>query len=400
MRFILSFLFIFGCFSLSTWAAPVTRIQITKSVKEDPSIYFSGIPGDSHLSNEISNFLRVCGWFALSNSKNADYQLDGSFDGNFVKISLSTSGMPIGAWKVSLKSSRRVIAKQLVDAIIQKCFKSLKVKGFCQSRILFCAQTANGIRNLYSCDIDGKEIIQHTFFPTLCVEPAWMPHGQSIVYSKYRPGGMDIIESTIALPQKSRILSSVKGINAGASISPNGKYMALILSPDHNVDLYIMNLQTKRRLRITQNKAVEASPCWSPDGRKIAYVSDRTKGVPKIYIVDLSNYKHSILPTIGADAVTPDWSSDNKIVYASRIGGTYTIAVYDTITGKNSQVIKEQGKWESPAWAADNRQVVCKRQIAGNSELWIIDTWTGRTRQLLKTNYPLSMPVWSPCLAK
>jgi TolB protein len=226
-----------------------------------------------------------------------------------------------------------------------------------------------------------------------------MPHGQSIVYSKYRPGGMDIIESTIAVPQKSRILSSVKGINAGASISPNGKYMALILSPDHKVDLYVVNLQTKRRLRITQNKAVEASPCWSPDGRKIAYVSDRT-GVPKIYIVDLSNYKHSVLPSIGVDAVTPDWSSDNKIVYASRIGGTYTIAVYDTITGKNSQVIKEQGKWESPAWAADNRQVVCKRQIAGNSELWIIDTWTGRTRQLLKTNYPLSMPVWSPCLAK
>lgn len=399
MRLFLSFLLICCCYSFSISAAPVTRIQITKSVKEDPTIYFSGIARQAELTQDISNFLKVCGWFAVTNSKNADYQLDGSFNGNYVKITLSTSGMTIGAWQVALKSSPRVVAKQLVDTIIEKCFKSLKVKGFCQSRILFCAQTANGVRNLYSCDIDGQQITQHTSFPSLCVEPAWMPHGQSIVYSKYRHGGMDIIESTIAVPQKSRILSSFKGINAGAAISPNGKYMALILSFDHQVDLYVMNLQTKKRLRLTRNKAVEASPTWSPDGRKIAYVSDRT-GVPRIYIIDLSNYKQAILPSIGVDAVTPDWSNDNKIVYASRIGGAYTIGVFDTITGKNSQVIKENGKWESPAWAADNRQVVCKRQQGGNSELWVIDTWTGRTRQLLRTNFPLSMPVWSPCLAK
>lgn len=399
MRLFLCFLLIFCGFSLSTWAAPVTRIQITKSVKEDPSIYFSGVKGHPELTLQMNNFLRVCGWFAISNSKDADYQLDGSFDGSGVKISLSMSGMPIGAWQAAVKSTPRKVAKQLVDAIIEKSFKALKVKGFCQSRILFCAQTANGIRNIYSCDIDGQQVTQHTSFPSLCVEPAWMPHGQSIVYSKYRHGGMDIIESTIAVPQKSRILSSFKGINAGASVSPNCKYMALILSPDHQVDLYIMNLQTRKLLRLTRSKAVEASPCWSPDGNQLAYVSDET-GVPRVYIVNLRNYKRSILPSIGVDAVTPDWSSDNKIVYASRIGGAYTVGVFDTITGKNSQVTKEKGKWESPAWAADNRQVVCKRQVAGYSELWVIDTWTGRARQLLRTNYPLSMPVWSPCLAK
>ena len=55
------------------------------------------------------------------------------------------------------------------------------------------------------------------------------------------------------------------------------------------------------------------------------------------------------------------------------------------------------GTWESPAWAADNRHVVCKRSDGAKSALYVVDTWTGRARLLLSTPYNLSMPVWSPC---
>ena len=102
-------------------------------------------------------------------------------------------------------------------------------------------------------------------------------------------------------------------------------------------------------------------------------------------------------PTVGSDAVTPDWSSDGKIVYATRVNGSYTLAVYDLNSGKNERITEMPGTWESPAWAADNRQVVCKRSDGAKSALYVVDTWTGRTRLLLSTPYNLSMPVWSPC---
>ena len=58
------------------------------------------------------------------------------------------------------------------------------------------------------------------------------------------------------------------------------------------------------------------------------------------------------------------------------------------------------GNYESPTWAADNRQIVCKRGEGNRSEICVVDTWTGKVRKLISTSYPLSMPVWSPCAVR
>jgi len=98
--------------------------------------------------------------------------------------------------------------------------------------------------------------------------------------------------------------------------------------------------------------------------------------------------------------VTPDCSADGKIVYATRINGSYTIAVYDQSTGKNTRIVDKSGNWESPGWAADNRQVVCKRTQGKLEELYVIDTWSGNIRKLVSPGVPVSMPSWSQCEPK
>ena len=80
--------------------------------------------------------------------------------------------------------------------------------------------------------------------------------------------------------------------------------------------------------------------------------------------------------------------------------GNYTIAVYNPSTGENRRVIELPGNWESPEWAADNRQVVCKRTSGRDSALYVIDTKTGKQRLLLKTNSRLYDPAWSPCTVR
>lgn len=378
----------------AVFAASPEPIVITKNVRTNPELYFAGIPGDPEFSKEMTTFLGVCGWFDLSRNPKAEYILTGTLSGNRAIFTLTTGGAPAGSWGVTLSGSRRRLAQQTVDAIIQKNFKELKVKGFCSTKIAFCAQTASGVKNIYTCDIDGGDIQQITNYNALCVEPCWFPDGNSIGYSKYNRAGMDVIQ-TMLNPKRSRVLTSFRGINSGAAISPDGRNLAVILSPDHKVDLYVM--PTGRggvRRRLTSGISVEASPCWSPDGREIAFVSDET-GVPKINIISIDGRNRRVLKALGSDAVTPDWSSDNKIVYATRIQGVYTIAVYDLKTGENTRITDEPGVWESPAWAADNRQVVCKRSDGRRSALYVIDSWTGRVRLLVSTPYNLSMPVWS-----
>jgi len=393
--FVFAFLCLWGSMALLQ-AEPVV---VSKRISENPTISFSGITGRPELSRQISNFLGVCGWFDQGQMGKSDYELSGRSSGNSVSVDLSIGGAPVGSWTFPAIADERAMAKMVVDALIEKSFSELKVKGFCNTKIAFCAETAPGVRNVYTCDIDGNNGKAVTHFRAICVEPCWTPGSGSICYSKYGKSNIEVIETTVNPPQRSRVLSSFRGINTGAAVSPDGRSMAVILSFDRQVDLFVMDLGSRRLRRLTRGKAVEASPCWSPDGREIAYVSDST-GVPRIHVVGVNGGGRRILPTIGSDAVTPDWSSNGKIVFASRVGGAYTLGVYDTVKKSCQRVTEAPGVWESPSWAPDNRQVVCKRSDAGGSALYVVDTRTGRTRKLIATRHNLSTPSWSPARSR
>lgn len=392
-----------GAFFLAL--SPLSRlegriIEIRKKAELNPTVYFSGVPGNPALSKEIQTFLGVCGWFDITNrSDNADYTITAENSGNRIIIRLIHGKKPIAAWSLPASANSRELAKTAVDTVIERAFEQLKVRSFCRSRIAFTAESAPGIRNVFVCDIDGGNVQQITNYRTLNVEPNWSPDGRTIYFSKYNRSGISIVETTLATPRRSRIISSSRGINTGAAVSPDGSMMAVILSPDHQVDLYCLGLKRRERRRLTRGIAVEASPCWSPDGQKIAFVSDR-RGNPRIFISDTYGRNTQLIPSIGNDAVTPAWSKDGKIAYAARINGNYTIAVYNPATGENRRVVELPGNWESPEWAADNRQVVCKRTTGKNSALYVIDTRTGKTRLLLQTSSRLFDPSWSPCAKK
>ncbi|NIR47723.1 hypothetical protein GWO43_04625, partial [candidate division KSB1 bacterium] len=55
----------------------------------------------------------------------------------------------------------------------------------------------------------------------------------------------------------------------------------------HQYDVYLVDTQSAKITRITKTEATEKSPVWSPDGSKIAFVSDRS-GIQNIYVQDIS----------------------------------------------------------------------------------------------------------------
>ncbi len=384
-------------FAVQTRGAGV--IEIRKKAEVNPTITFAGVPGDAALGAEVRNILAVCGWFDLNSAGSSDYELKMSPE----LLQLYRGKQLLKAWRIPRSADKRRVAKTVVDTVIEYVFEQLKVRGFCHSRIAFAAETAPGVRNIFLCDIDGRNLEQLTKYRTLNVEPCWSPDGRTVCFSKYNQAGIDIVETTVRQPRRSRVISSFRGINAGAAISPDGKYLAAILSPDHQVDLYVLGLHQKMTRRLSKGIAVEASPCWSPNGEHLAFVSDR-RGNPRIFVINARGGEAKMIPLIsgGVDAVTPAWSGDGKIAYATRLRGTsgYVLALYDFKSEESRIITRGAGSWESPEWAADNRQVVCKRTLNGKSELWIVDTITGRERMLLRTGNRLFDPAWSPCLKR
>lgn len=366
-------------------------IKIVKSVEENPSlaIHYSNVAPE--LQREIENMVRASNWFSIVRDGVADYSLEVR-QGQRLGYVLNEGRVRKGIQSSIPGKNARERAKFLVDSVLNDAFK---IKPLCRTRIAFSMGRDIKKRNIYIADIDGQRVRQVSRFNSLCVEPGFFPDGKSIAYSKYNSSSMDIVQTSL-YPYRSRRLSAFAGLNTGAAIDPTGRIMAFILSKDKQIELYIKSVESKTMRRLTYDKAVEASPCFSPDGKWICYLSDAS-GRPELYVCDLFGRNKRKLPSVGREALTPDWSKDNKIVYITRIDGEYRIAILDVKNNRNELVPNLTGRWESPSWAPDNRHIVCSQTSNGgrSSSLYIIDTFTGKKRQLFRSSNYFSTPNWS-----
>ncbi len=89
-----------------------------------------------------------------------------------------------------------------------------------------------------------------------------------------------------------------------APISPDAIFVAF---NDNNDQIFLLNLNTREKVKITDASSANFSPAWSPDSRKLLYSS--LAGALKVY--DLENGKTYLLTEVG---YSPAWSNDSKLV--------------------------------------------------------------------------------------
>ena len=68
--------------------------------------------------------------------------------------------------------------------------------------------------------------------------------------------------------------------------SPDGTRIAFVSNSDGNSEIYLMNADGTGVLRLTRDLANDINPYWSPDGKKLIFTSDRT-GKYGLYEIDL-----------------------------------------------------------------------------------------------------------------
>ena len=97
-------------------------------------------------------------------------------------------------------------------------------------------------------------------------------------------------------------------------------------APDGATDIYQINPDGSGLGRLTDDPATERQPRWSPDQRRIAFVSDRT-GLNQIYLLSVVDYEMTQLTNEPAGAAGPTWSPDGAKLAWVVDGGSLAFSV-------------------------------------------------------------------------
>jgi len=328
--------------------------------------------GGTLFLNVLKADLVRSGWFSVTEGAYAGIRVRGSAQGNGGVSTKLQVTWPNGsfAWNESSQGIGEIRwqAHRLSDEIVRR----VKGKpGMAASRLAFIGKEGPTASDVFLCDSDGQGLLRLTQDSVPALSPYFHPNGQSIFYTSFKKGFACVYRVPTAGGSRTP-LANFTGLNTGGAVSPDGSYVAVILSNPGNPELYVINLATRRAIRQTFTpRAAEASPCWSPDGQKIAYVSDAT-GAPQIYIIDANTKKSQRVSFRGSQNVAPSWGPDGRLAYCSKQGG-YQIVVYDPRSGE-TKTVSSGADHEDPSWAPDGRHIVCSRKEGARGALYVLDT--------------------------
>ncbi|MEY2474746.1 MAG: TolB protein [Actinomycetota bacterium] len=181
------------------------------------------------------------------------------------------------------------------------------------------------------------------------------------------------------------ILPTVPAVFAGAT----GK-----LAFERDGDIWTANGDGTGQVRLTTDPGQDDQPAWSPDGRQIAFISNRPlgSGAPFLYVMDADG---SDQHQVGAEiAWTPSWSPDGRLVYQEAPGGKLHVINADG-TGLLT-LTNGPGHDFHPSWSPDGSRIAFTSDRDGEHQIYAVDAdGSDQTRLTTTTGYA-TQPDWSP----
>ncbi len=262
----------------------------------------------------------------------------------------------IDLWLADARTGKRI--KRLVESTLNPNFEELRLL-YSQSafsndgRTLAFTAQREGKDVLYLMDVAKASVRARLDLPVDAVwSPVWSPDDRQIAFSGAK-GGISDIYVVNADGKNLRQMTNDKYGDLQPAWSPDGKKIAFASDRSPETDLSVLKV-SKWRINVLdiQSGAIEVvpgqgglnlNPQWSPDGRELAFISDRT-GIPNVFLYDFGNQQHYQITNVlgGVTAITEYSPAITWARNADRMAFTYY----------------ERGDWT--VWAFDNPRAMKK----------------------------------------
>ena len=252
-------------------------------------------------------------------------------------------------------------------------------------------------------DSDGANDIQVPGIDSNATSPAWNPDGTRLVYNTYGANAR-IVMTDLATGHDRVLQPKIRNSSPTTPIfSRDGNSVLFARSDDDSRSrMYFMALGGGDPVLVDEGRGISSSPTFSPDGRRIAFMTDRL-GHNEVYIIGADGTNPVWITQIAGDLNEssyrgePDWSPDGvTVALQSRVSGSFQIMTVN-IRDNTAALLTNVGENQSPSWAPDGRHIVFTSNRSGSDQLWILDTRSGVTRQLTNQS-GAKYGAWSPRL--
>ncbi len=210
-----------------------------------------------------------------------------------------------------------------------------------------------GAENIWVQALDGGPATQLTREKrpeVQCSTPRWSPKGDALVYS------------------------SNKGTTGG-------------------FDLWVVSADGQRDEPLTNDPGLDWMPAWSPNGKLIAFVSDR-QGGDALWVINADGSQPRKIADL---AYEPTWSPDSTRLAAYHIRaegeGVYLFGLEST---EAPRLVLPGGR--QPNWSPDGRYLLAVKNLAGGGQLWLVDLQKDSDRSLGPIGDGIGWPTWGPNL--